>query len=448
MQNRSSPRALFLVLAALAIWCSALPGRASAQCTMPAAGAQPGILIDVADGQFRTDPLRIFVNRAIALDDDPRLRLFDGHAVTATDASEGAEMKPLFAAPNQQVSVEVDGNHVATCGTIFYFDLLKYHIEFYKPSRRVLPVVSWNTSGDPKVRQFAVARGPINLGQPVQAIIWTAVLMGVLVAWIVTLNYPAGRRLRRWWPGGRPAGAVPAPVVGPSPAMVPFCLLCSDDGHLSLSKVQIAGWTLAIAAAILFYGMLRFSLPSIPDSLVVLMGLALATGGASYLAPPPRLKPGSPNATPTDPTGVQPLAPAPDAPSPDASSPPPPAAPLAQGEPPVLPASGVPAADPAAPPSAANPGGGGTSVPLSGSNPSVVPKLSDLLLIFPNNGPPQLSLARCQMLVWTVVLIFLFLWRTVLNGTVWDIPWEMVTLTGISQAGYLGPKYAGPLANN
>jgi hypothetical protein len=431
MQSHRSPRALGTLLAALVIWWTALSGHASAQCTMPAASAQPGILLDVADGQFRTGPLRVFVNRAIVLDDDPQLRLFDWHAVTVADASEGEGMRPLFAASNQQVSIEVDGNRVAICGTIFYFDLSRYHIEFYKPARRVLPVVSWNSSGDPKVRQFAVARNPINLGQPVQAIVWTAMLMSGLVAWIITLNYPAGHRLRQWWPGRRPAGAVPAPAVGPGPAMVPFCLLCSDDGHLSLSKVQIAGWTLATAAAILFYGMLRFSLPSIPDSLVVLMGLALATGGASYLAPPPRLKPGSPNVVPTDPTGVQPLAPAA-------------AMPVVQGEPPALHAPGVPPA----PPIAADPGSGTNPVPLSGSNPSVVPKLSDLLLIFPSNGPPQLSLARCQMLVWTVVLIFLFLCRTVLNGTLWNIPWEMVTLTGISQVGYLGPKYAGPLTND
>lgn len=32
----------------------------------------------------------------------------------------------------------------------------------------------------------------------------------------------------------------------------------------------------------------------------------------------------------------------------------------------------------------------------------------------------------------------------VLEGALWEVPWQMVTLMGMSQAGYLGPKFVKP----
>jgi hypothetical protein len=44
------------------------------------------------------------------------------------------------------------------------------------------------------------------------------------------------------------------------------------------------------------------------------------------------------------------------------------------------------------------------------------------------------------MFFWTVLMVTLFLIKSILNGVVWEVPWQMVTLMGISQAGYLAPK--------
>ena len=46
------------------------------------------------------------------------------------------------------------------------------------------------------------------------------------------------------------------------------------------------------------------------------------------------------------------------------------------------------------------------------------------------------------MFFWTVLLIVLFVSKSVLDGAIWNVPWALVALLGFSQAGYLAPKIA------
>jgi hypothetical protein len=68
--------------------------------------------------------------------------------------------------------------------------------------------------------------------------------------------------------------------------------------------------------------------------------------------------------------------------------------------------------------------------------------LGDLVRVFPIGQAPELSLAKAQMLFWTVLLLVLFASKSVLDGAIWDVPWPLVALMGFSQAGYLAPKLA------
>jgi hypothetical protein len=70
-------------------------------------------------------------------------------------------------------------------------------------------------------------------------------------------------------------------------------LLCADDGHLSLALTQIALWTIAVGAVTFFYGMIRLQVPTIPDSVLILMGLSLSAGGLGASASPQKLRTGS-----------------------------------------------------------------------------------------------------------------------------------------------------------
>ncbi|MGH6943819.1 MAG: hypothetical protein ACREH6_06330 [Geminicoccaceae bacterium] len=72
------------------------------------------------------------------------------------------------------------------------------------------------------------------------------------------------------------------------------------------------------------------------------------------------------------------------------------------------------------------------------------PRLSDLITDFTPRR--ELSLARAQMLFWTALMLVVFVLKSVLEGVVWAVPWEMVALMGLSQAGYLAPKLAPQLA--
>jgi hypothetical protein len=67
--------------------------------------------------------------------------------------------------------------------------------------------------------------------------------------------------------------------------------------------------------------------------------------------------------------------------------------------------------------------------------------LVDLVRVFSaTEQPPELSLAKAQMLFWTVLLLVLFVAKSILDGAIWDVPWPLVALMGFSQAGYLAPK--------
>lgn len=70
--------------------------------------------------------------------------------------------------------------------------------------------------------------------------------------------------------------------------------------------------------------------------------------------------------------------------------------------------------------------------------------LGDLVRVFTDGQPPELSLAKAQMLTWTVLLLVLFISKSVLDGAIWDVPWALVALMGFSQIGYLAPKLAQP----
>ena len=69
---------------------------------------------------------------------------------------------------------------------------------------------------------------------------------------------------------------------------------------------------------------------------------------------------------------------------------------------------------------------------------------SDLIRVFPPGQEPAPSLAKAQMLFWTVLLLVLFVSKSILDGQIWAVPWPLVALMGFSQLGYLAPKVANP----
>ena len=290
------------------------------------------------DGQLMTNPVRIYVTRDISLGMKPVLRLLGSHSLTMRRAGEDREIAPLRVAPGQTwEEPAASGNRVQRSGSLLLFDLSAFPIPRFKSMMRLTPVLQWTEGGQ---LHTVIGERAVNVGNPITA--WgtsTAMMVATLLAILAILRRRVG------W------------------------LLLGDDGRLSLSRIQIAAWTLAVGTIVFGHGLIQLDVPSIPESIVALLGLSLATGGISYLQP-------------------------------KHAGPP---------VPPVLPVPPVP--------------------PVRWS-------LSDLLS---DDGVPSIS--RAQMLFWTVLMVSLFVLKSVLNGVVWEVPWAMVALMGISQGSYLAPKF-------
>jgi hypothetical protein len=291
------------------------------------------------DGQLATNPVRLYVTTPVSLDMKPKLRLLGSHAITSPRTGEDDAIDPEFVAAGQSwIQPAVGKESAARTGSLLIFDLTSFPIPPFKSMMRLTPLLEWTENG---IQRTAIAAGPVNLGNPVTAWITSGLVVAiVLVAILAMLGWHA-------------AG------------------IAIEDGRLSLSKVQIGAWTIAVGAIVFGHGLIQLDVPSIPESIVTLLGLSLATGGISYLQPN-------------------------------------------HGKVPPAPDSGGGAPDPDA------------------------PRWSFADLVSEDGVP---SVSRAQMLFWTVLMVALFVVKSVLNGVVWEVPWAMVALMGISQVSYLAPKF-------
>lgn len=289
------------------------------------------------DGQLATNPVRVYVTRAITLGMKPKLRLLGSHAITKRRAGEEKDIEPLRVASGQTWGqTSPGGNRVQRSGSLLLFDLSTFPIPRFKSMMRLTPVLEWTENDG---LHTAVGGRAVNVGNPVTAWGTSVAIMAVALLLILAM-------LRR--------------RVG--------LLLRGDDGHISLSRLQIAVWTLAVGTIVFGHGLIQLDVPSIPESIVALLGLSLATGGISYLQP------------------------------------------KRDGDPPP----------------------GAAAVPASWS-------FADLVS---DDGVPSIS--RAQMIFWTLLMVTLFVAKSVLNGVVWEVPWAMVALMGMSQGSYLAPKFVPP----
>jgi xanthine/uracil permease len=76
------------------------------------------------------------------------------------------------------------------------------------------------------------------------------------------------------------------------------------------------------------------------------------------------------------------------------------------------------------------------------------PQLSDLIVDYSVRGQGNLSLTRAQLLVLTLLTLLLFVVKSIFEGDLWSLPWELVVLMGLSQASYLASKINPPTKNN
>ena len=313
-----------------------------------AAPAEPARLY-MPDGQLSSHSIRIYIDKAdVPATANPVLRLYGSNAVTTPSPTDNRGWKPALVAtgqtwtePSLRGRPEVQGR-----GTLLLFDLKPLEFD-YKAMRRMKPIIEWQ---DGAATRFVVGEREVNIGNTLNAVGWTLVVVGVALVVIVGLAKWGKRKVLE--------------------------LLTGVDGHLSLAQTQIAWWTIAIGSVVLGYGFVRFDIPEIPETLLALMGASLVTGGVGFVGD-------------------------------------------VRKQHQAAAASGVAPA-------------------------KRTWELSDLIKTFPaDGGNGELSLAKAQMLFWTVLLSVLFVSKSILGGEIWEVPWQLVALMGFSQASFLAPKIAG-----
>ena len=168
--------------------------------------------------------------------------------------------------------------------------------------------------------------------------------------------------------------------------VAPLLLITGSDGFLSLWRTQLLLWTAAVGGVVFNFGLLRLHVPQIPETLVALMGMSLLTGTVSSAQARIKAK--------SDRTGTRPAAAA-----------------------------------------------AGVSAKPTKFN-SEKARWGNLISVWnEGTGQVELSIPKAQMVFWTVIVLTLFVVKSILLGALWPVPWEMVVLTGMSQAGYVSDKY-------
>jgi hypothetical protein len=348
----------------------------------------PVILLYMPDGQLKSHTIAVYVTHNLQEEQRPQLQLLRSHAVTNKEENEDVKLSPILVAPNQEWSQSENNQQIRRTGTLLLFDVASADF-FPKPMIRVRPVVYWTEGGQ---REKVIGKDEVNVGDVVAASLWTVLFTFAALSLIIFL---ASR-------GRKTIGATRVSLIQ---------FLAAADGHLSLGQTQIACWTVVVGSVVLGYGLIRLEIPTIPASLLALMGASLVTGGVAYFQDSQNQRAAA----------TVPIVPAAAVPPPAAA-----AAPLVAPPPAVAaPVADVPAADD------------------EQVGKKIVPQLSDLVNNFAvGKAQGQLSLAKAQMIFWTILLLALFLSKSILEGAIWDIPWALVALMGFSQAGYLAPKIA------
>ena len=304
----------------------------------------------IPEGQLLSKPVTVYVaNTNITKESQPTLQLVSLGTSTKPDANGQYSSELLDAAPGQDWTEVVGGKNVQREGTMLIFSVKAEGVSWYKAAVRLNPKLSWNseqTNQSPIVT--ALYSRSVYLGRIWPATLWTFIFVGALVAFIWVCSVRTKHRA--------------------------IYLICGDDGYLSLWRTQLIAWTLAVGSLVFCYGLIRSEVPQIPETLVALMGMSVATGGLSSMAATSQW----------------------------------------------------------------------AALQRAGHKPKhnpAPPRLSDLISSYnPTFQEAELSVPKAQMVFWTGIMLALFIVKSLLIGGLWEVPWEMVALTGVSQAGYVSDK--------
>ncbi len=242
----------------LLCWPLASQAGELAACTQPLDNGNGMVRLIFPDGQLTNRLTPVFVtNLHLNPAQAPSLRLRETFLSMMERDNRQRSFPALLVDHNQHWSVEqpgIDGrlNTVTYEGTLLLFDLSGFHIHPLRPFVQVMPVLEWN-DGDCR-QQLSQGQGKVNLGNPIGILLHTLLLTGSVLLLFLAI---AARQYGSW-----------RHIVH---------ILCEENGKLSLSKVQMALWTVVIVCVVSAYSQTHITLPEIPWTLIALMGSSYAT---------------------------------------------------------------------------------------------------------------------------------------------------------------------------
>lgn len=228
------------------------------QCTQKAVTNGKSMQMFFPDGQLTNRLLAIFVSNALISDDQhPKLLLMGQHTddFRVDDQSFTAKLVDF----NQRWTHEstISGGEsmqVSEEGTLLLFDISSYEIPYIRPFMHVTPVIQWRSRDKSCLQQITMGEERPNLGSAIGIAINSLVLV---MGFLIFLAAVAAHSKGAWWR-----------IID---------LLCEDNGKLSLSKVQMALWTVVIVAIVYAFSLSKMATPEIPSTLLLLMGASYAT---------------------------------------------------------------------------------------------------------------------------------------------------------------------------
>jgi hypothetical protein len=264
--------------------------------------------------------------------------------------------KLIDLAPNQVYSKKVlDEASMPVSGTLLLFDISNLNASNLWTSIKVMPVLAWD---DPttQTKRKIIDPGSYFIGHGIGTTIWTIAILVVILAGIglvlVLRNKKGDKKV------GQLLGAV-----------------CDEDGQVSMALLQMGLWTIAVGSMVLAFGLLRLSVPDIPDTLITLMLFAAGTTTAGQYQSKIRMR---------EDKKLKEL----------------------KGKKDEI------------------------------DDMSFWMRLNTMFYTEKDSDYP--SIAKIQVLIWTAITLTLFIYLSIKEGELWEVPNELVILMGISQATFLG----------
>ena len=320
--------------------------------------SKPILLMD--DGQLRSHPVMVFVENAnITKEKNPVLCLVaidqKTRRISSNILCKGPSFSPFESAPDQTIAKSVGDKQLTVKGTMMLFDLDSLIIPIYSSGVRVLPVVTWvskaDTSADNKLTikySQVISDKEVYIGNGTGGVFWTAIFLVGFFIIIIFLEYKAKSN--------------------------PLDVMRISETELSLPLVQMALWTVSVGAMVFAFGLMHLTVPAIPTSLVILMGLSAVTSAAGHFQSQ-----------------------------------------VLEGIKDVL-------------------GKNASAQPVKKK--SLFSSLSSLITITVE-GKEYPTMAKSQFLFWTIATLILFIYKSSVEGKLWSVPDELILLMGISQGSYL-----------